>query len=744
VTKAAGGPRPEQRQARPTSRRLSSSQRRKFGVVLVGLAALIMVILGHAAFSSQAFRLTALVFDTYQVMKPRDATDPPVAVIDIDEVSIGKLGQWPWSRGTVAEMVTKASGLGAAAIGFDIVFSEPDRTAPARLVEAMRRQGIAIDIGVDLPDPDAQLADAVASNAVALGIALSNETTAPAPEPKAGFSFLGPDPRARLLPYSGALSNLSALTERATAMGYFSFPPTPDNIIRTFPLVSMSGDQLYPALSIEALRIAQQEGSFILRSAGTEDGSAFTDLRVGALDVPLSADGEIWIYYSGLPNMPVISAADLFDPEKAETLAGLIQGRIMLVGTSAVGLRDIVATPVDPAMPGVKVHAEIIDQIASGVFLQRPDWIIGAERAAAVIVGLILLTVLATAAPAVSVVTGLLLAGLVASGSWFAFSRAFTLFDPLLPLFALGAVLLTALPLLLMLTHREKRFVRESFGRYLSPTLVERLSENPEGLTLGGEDRELTILFSDIRGFTGLSEKLTPTELTGLLNNFLTPMTDVLLEREATIDKYIGDAIMAFWNAPLDIADHPQKACLAALDMVSALELLNRENGMNLKIGIGLNSGMACVGNLGSDQRFSYSCLGDSVNLASRVEGMTKLYEVSILVTEDVRAPTKGLVFAEVDRVRVVGRQAPVTLHALIGSADEAASEQKDLLAAHGAFIRAWQTGDFSVARNLLKDLLALPQNTLSGTHRLYSDRLAMLPETAPEDWDGVFTASRK
>lgn len=724
-------------------RRLSSSQRRKLGVMLMGLAALVAVITAHAAFAPQAFRLTALVFDTYQTIKPRDATDPPVAVIDIDEASIGTLGQWPWSRRTVAEIVTRASGLGAAAIGFDIVFSEPDRTAPARLVEEMRRQGIAIEVGPDLPDPDAQLADAVAANAVALGIALTNETSSPAPEPKAGFSFVGPDPQARLLPYSGALSNLSLLNERATAMGYFSFPPTPDNIIRTFPLISKSSGRLYPALSIETLRIAQQAGSFVLRSAGTAEGSAMTDLRVGALDIPVSADGEIWIYYSGLPNMPVISAADLFDPAKAATLAGQIQGRILLVGTSAVGLRDIVATPVDPAMAGVKVHAEIIDQIASGVFLQRPDWILGAERAAAIAVGLVLLLVLATAIPALSVIVALLLASLVGGGSWLAFSQALTLFDPLLPLASLGAVLLTALPLLLMLTHREKRFVRESFGRYLSPTLVERLSENPEGLTLGGEDRELTILFSDIRGFTTLSEKLTPTELTGLLNNFLTPMTDVLLQREATIDKYIGDAVMAFWNAPLDIADHPQKACLAALDMVAALERLNRESGMALKIGIGLNTGMACVGNLGSDQRFSYSCLGDSVNLASRVEGMTKLYDVSILVTEDVRVRTTGLLFAEVDRVRAVGRQAPVTLHALMGDS-ETAEGQTELLEGHRNFIVAWQSGDLSAAREHLRILQALPPNALSGTHKLYQERLETLPETAPDGWDGVFTASSK
>lgn len=731
-------------EARTSRRRLTASQRRKLAVLLLGVAALTAVLTAHAAFPSQAFRLTALIFDAYQVIQPRVATDPPVAVVDIDEASIERLGQWPWSRATVAEIVNRASGLGAAAIGFDIVFSEPDRTAPARLVEAMRRQGVAFEIGSELPDPDAELAEAVASNPVALGIALSNETTAPAPEPKAGFSFVGPDPRTRLLPYSGALANLPGLTGRATAMGYFSFPPTPDNIIRSFPLVSRCGDQLYPALSVETLRIAQQAGSFVLRSAGTEAGSTITDLKVGALDVPLSADGEIWIYYSGLPNMPVISAADLVDPAKAATLAEQIQGRILLVGTSAVGLRDIVATPVDPAMAGVRVHAEIIDQIASGIFLQRPDWMVGAERSAAIGAGLVLLLILATATPALSVATALVLGGLVAGGSWLAFSRALTLFDPLLPLASLGAVLLTALPLLLMLTHREKRFVRESFGRYLSPTLVERLSENPGGLTLGGEDRELTILFSDIRGFTTLSETLTPTALTGLLNNFLTPMTDVLLKREATIDKYIGDAVMAFWNAPLDIADHPQKACLAALDMVQALDGLNRESGMALKIGIGLNTGMACVGNLGSDQRFSYSCLGDSVNLASRVEGLTKFYDVPILVTDEVRRKTSGLVFAEVDRVRVIGRQAPVTLHALLGVSETSAHDRSELLGGHTAFIAAWQEGDLNTAREQLKPLLTLPENPLSTTHRLYAERLAELPETAPADWDGVFTARGK
>jgi adenylate cyclase len=714
--------------------------------MLVGAAALTGLITLHAVFADQAFRLTSLVFDSYQTFKPREATDPPVLVIDIDEASITKLGQWPWSRSVVAEMVTQASALGAAAIGFDIVFSEPDRTAPSRLIEAMRRQGVALDVAAaSLPDPDTALAVAVGSHAVALGIALTNESQAPVPAPKAGFSFLGEDPAEALAGYSGALSNLPGLSEAAPAIGYFSFPPSPDNIIRSFPLVSTAQGKLYPALSIETLRIAQQAGSFIVRSATSGGRLAMTDLRVGALEVPVGPGGEMWIYYSGLPAMPMISAADLLDPAKAPSLAAQIQGRILLIGTSAVGLRDLVATPIDPAMPGVKVHAEIIDQIASGVFLQRPDWIIGAERGLAVIAGLLLVVVLALSSPAVAVLTAVVLSALIGTASWLAFSKALVLFDPLLPLGGLASVLLTALPLLLMLTHREKRFVRESFGRYLSPTLVERLSENPEGLKLGGEDRELTILFSDIRGFTTLSESLTPTELTALLNRFLTPMTDVLLEREATIDKYIGDAIMAFWNAPLDIKDHAAKACGSALAMVEALEAMNRERGTALKIGIGLNTGMACVGNLGSDQRFSYSCLGDSVNLASRVEGMTKLYDVTILVTEDVRRQSPGFVFAEVDRVRVVGRRAAVRLYSLLGREDDPdLAELAPLVTRHEAFIDAWQAGNFTEARRMIEDFMRQPKNALSGSHALYRERLADLPETAPDDWDGVFTAKSK
>lgn len=729
--------------------RLTGAQRRRLGAIVIGGAALVLVLVLQALLDRQVQRLASLVFDTYQELRPREATDPPVAVVDIDEKSIAQYGQWPWSRMIVADMIERASAAGASAIGFDIVFSEADRTAPQRIAEDLRRQGVLLTLPAELlPDPDRALARAIAANPVVLGIALTDEQATTVPSPRIGFSHLGADPAHSLRNYSGAIANLPALTEAATAMGYFSFPPSSDNILRSFPLVSRADGQLHPALSLETLRLAQQAGSYILRSTGNGQTSALTDVRVGELAVPVTADGELWVYYSGMPKMPVISAGDLLDSAKRADMAKLMDGRIILIGTSAVGLRDLVATPIDPVMPGVRVHAEIIDQIVSGVFLNRPDWIKGAERGATLAAGGLLLLVLWLGSPAAGALAAILLSTLVALGSWGAFSRQLILFDPLQPLTGIAAIMLTTLPLLLMVSHREKRFVRESFGRYLAPAMVEKLSESPERLRLGGEDRELTILFSDIRGFTALSETLDPTELTGLLNGFLTPMTDVLLKREATIDKYIGDAIMAFWNAPLAIADHPAKACLAALEMVDAVERLNRDRGMSLKIGIGLNTGIACVGNLGSDQRFSYSCLGDNVNLASRVEGLTKVYDLPILVTEAVVDACRQLKFIEIDVVRVVGRQAPVRLFALAGRLQECGAEDDDVLALHDALLAAWRKGDFADARMQLAALAEAPdsrtKSLLLGVHDIYRERLANLPDAAPDDWDAISTATRK
>lgn len=724
--------------------------RRQLVVALAGLAALAAIVFVALIARPQIDRLTYLVFDFYQRAAPRDATDPPVMVVDIDESSIAEIGQWPWPRDTMAALVSNLTGVGAASIAFDIVFPEADRTSLGQAVGALRQLGAQVNLpvsGVTL-DNDAAFATAIAQGPVVMGIAVTSETARPPPAPKAGFSHGGTDPRTYLPQFSGAVSNIAELDAAAPGIGNFAFVPSADNIIRTMPLVSASQNGLYPGLGMEALRIAQGASGFLLRSsdASREGGGGSVGLnavRVGALDAPATAQGAFWLHYSGMPNMPVIPAAAILANPRAHSEA--VGGRIVLIGTSAVGLRDIVATPVDPAMPGVFVHAELIDQIVAQSFLSRPDWAAGAELVIATVAGIALVALVALAGPILSSLGLVALTGGVWFASWWSFVQPGILIDPVAPTLVLLFVFSLTAPLLVALTNSEKHYVREAFGRYLSPTLVERLSDNPEALTLGGETRELTVLFSDIRGFTGLSENLDPTALTSLLNRFLTPMTDVLLAREATIDKYIGDAIMAFWNAPLDIEQHPRKACLAALDMAKAVERLNAEAGTTIRIGVGLNTGEACVGNLGSSQRFSYSAIGDAINLASRVEGLTKQYGLTIAVTEATQRQVSDLALLEADLVQVVGRAAPVGIYALLG--DEHVAKRSDFLdfaQHHQDLLSVYRDGDFGSARSLV-DIPAAEKFGLGALYSLYLGRIDALIANPPGPaWDGVFRATLK
>jgi len=697
-------------------------------------------------------RLSPLVFDAYQRIQPRAETGAPVTIVDIDEASIAELGQWPWSRTLVAAMVDRLGQMGAASIAFDIVFPEPDRTSLTRVAEQLRIAGAQVEIpsGATL-DNDEAFATAIGRNYVVSGIVISDETRAPLPLPKAGFSYGGSDPLSYLSVHSGGAANLAGIDAAAQGTGFFSFFPETDGIVRKLPLVAAAQGRLYPSLGIEALRVAQDARSFTIRSTDASGeipagGPAMAALRVGAMEVPTGPNGEFWLYFSGLPSLTTIPAAALLDEARSAAFAEKVAGHLILIGTSAVGLRDLVATPTDAALPGVRVHAELIDQVMGETFLSRPDWARGAEIFAAIFLGLVLVAVAQRGAAVRSAIAAILLLGLAIALSWVGFSQFRLLFDPLLPGAAVALVFVVTMPLLLLLTDREQQFVRGAFGRYLSPQLVERLGDNPGALKLGGDLRDLTILFSDIRGFTGLSEKLQPTELTELLNSFLTPMTDVLLRSDATIDKYMGDAIMAFWNAPLDIADHPRKACLAALEMLASLDALNRQRGSSLKIGIGLNTGPSCVGNLGSAQRFSYSAIGDSVNLASRVEGLTKAYGVAILVTEATRAETPDLAFLEVDLVRVVGRAEPVPVHTLLGDAASAQTPAfQQLAAAHGRLITAYRAADIEAAEAALAEARQLGAGRVDDLYRLYAERLADMRLDPPAPgWDGVYTARSK
>ncbi|MGE8225476.1 MAG: CHASE2 domain-containing protein [Stenotrophomonas sp.] len=725
---------------------------RRFKLLLGGVAVLLLALVIDTAFRDGLSRLSDLLFDGFQRAAPRAATlDPGVVVVDIDEASLARIGQWPWPRDQLGQLVDTVGSLGAAAIAFDMVFTEPDRTSLGPQLQRLQAQGIAIQVPDGAPlDNDQAFAAAIARNPVVMGVALSSETGRALSPPLAGLSFAGSDPRRYLPAFEGGLSNLPVLSAAASGIGSFSFPPARDNIIRAMPLVAAADGRLYPGLGVEALRVAQGASGLLLRSSDASGETsagplALTAVKVGVLELPAGADGRFRIHYSGMPHMTVVPAWQLLQGDAA-AWADKVEGRIVLVGTSAIGLRDIVATPLAAAEPGVNVHAELIDQAFNQQFLQRPDWARGAEVLVAIVSSLALLLVLGSARPLLSSLVFLLLLGAVLAVAWWAYTRQAWLLDPLPALLCLLAVFVSMLPALLFAGNREKRFVRSAFARYLSPALVERLSHDAQALQLGGETREITVLFSDIRGFTSLSENLSPDALTALLNDFLTPMTDVLLAHEATIDKYIGDAIMAFWNAPVDIAAHPRKACLAALGMAAAVDALNRERGSALRIGVGLNLGDACVGNLGSQQRFSYSAIGDTVNLASRVESLTKYYGVTLMVTDAVRAEAAELAYVEVDRVRVVGRNEPVRLFALLGDAQLALDTGFVALAhAHAQVLALYRDGDFVAALDALQALrMQADATSLSGLHALYVQRLEQLIKHPPMQWDGIFTATSK
>ncbi|BDA83457.1 adenylate/guanylate cyclase domain-containing protein [Aureimonas sp. SA4125] len=724
-------------------------------VRLYGLTTLIIGLAVATLGQTVLDRLTVLVFDSYQRVQPRAETAAPVVLVDIDEASIAEIGQWPWPRTALATLVNTLGQLGAAAIAFDMVFPEPDRTSLRQVAAELRRVGVTIDLppSGDAIDNDAILASAFVGNRVVAGMAISNETDGQLSLPKAGFSYGGTDPREIIERFRGGVGNLKILGDSATGLGFFSFPPSPDGIVREIPLVASTHGHLYPALAIEALRVAQEAGSVILRSTGASGEAdtglpAITALKVGDLEVPTGPKGTFWIYFSGLASMPTVSAAGLLDPARRDALESAISGRIVIIGTSAVGLRDLVATPVAASMPGMRVHAEIIDQILGNTYLSRPDWAKGAETLAALSFGLLLILILPRVGALVCAVGTVSFIGASLALSWIAFSQLRLLIDPILPAVSVGTVFAVTMPVLLLLTNREKRFVRQAFARYLSPTVVERLADDPSALRLGGDLRDITVLFSDIRGFTSMSEKLDPQALTALLNGFLTPMTDVLLRTEATIDKYMGDAIMAFWNAPLDLPDHRRRACLAALEMTRVLRTLSVGGGEPgaLKVGIGLNAGPCCVGNLGSAQRFSYSAIGDGVNVASRVEGLTKAYGVAILVTENVRAGAEDLAFLAVDLVRVVGRAEPLPVFALLGDAAHAAEPAfRNLAADHGDMIAAYRAGDFAEAQARLSALQQTAPQSLQLLYEAYAKRLdVLLVQGAPEGWAGVFTARTK
>ncbi len=704
------------------------------------------------------------LFDLFQRIEPRQDMESPVLMVDIDEASLARFGQWPWPRPLLARLVDKASAAGAAVIAFDVIFAEPDRTSPRAILDLWAKAG---DISPEteavmrkLPDHDEVFARSIrGAGAVVLGLALSPEATA-RPPVKAGIATVGEDPRTALPSSGGAIAPLPQLVDAAAGLGSVSYPSDPDLIVRRLPLIMRSGDQLVPSLAAEAVRLATHAGAIVIKSTGASGEMAgsqiagITSIRIGPVIVPTDPSGRLILHYAAKRQGRVVSAADLLD-DSIEP--GRLDGTILFVGTSAAGLKDIRPSPLDPVMAGVEAHVQAVEQMVGSQYLYRPDWVRGAETLAALVLAVLAGLAVAKLRPvATFALSGSTLA-IVWVVAWLFYSRYGWLVDPIGP--SAGIALLYVIGTVdgFVRTERDKRRIRSAFGQYLSPALVNRLAHSSSQLRLGGETRETSILFCDIRGFTPLSEayREDPAGLTRLINRFLTPMTGEVLAAGGTIDKYIGDALMAFWNAPLDDPDHARNAVRAVLAMRQALVDLNASLAgeslpgtgapLSFAFGIGLNTGFGLVGNVGSDQRFNYSVMGDPVNLAARLEGQCKTYGVDAVIGEATVCAAPDFTYLELDLIAVKGKTVPAHIYTVLGDATWCdAPGRSDWLAAHARMLTAYRGGDWAAAAALLPDLQRRAEAACHALYQVYADRLAELTAAPPHDWDGVYRATSK
>ena len=595
-------------------------------VLLIGFAAL------RVADPAPVEEIRVRTFDAFQRIDPRTKTIRPVTIVDIDDKSLEKLGQWPWPRTRIADLVTELTRLGAVVIAFDAVFSEPDRLNPAFAADTFRNLDPETRAKLRaLPSNDQILADAIKASRVVLGESgLPEEITAlDKTLPVTGIAMLGEEPQRFMFEFPGLLRNVPVLEHAASGRGLFTIKPERDGIVRRVPMIMQAQGQTMPSLTFEMLRVATGSGTILIKA---EQGG-IKSLGIKGIQIPTDHNGQLWVHYARNDASIYVPAVNVLEKSVAPDM---IAGKLVLIGTSAVGLNDIKTTPVSRAMPGVEIHAQVLESTLTGDVISQPIYGIAVEFATALLFGLLVITFAPLFGPVTLVALGAAFASMLIGMSAYFYSQNRLLIDFTYPLMSTTAIYLTLIFSSFVREQAQRRQIRSAFGQYLSPALVEQLAQSPEKLVLGGEEREMTIMFSDMRGFTSISEtyKNDPQGLTSLMNSFLTPLTNAILNRKGTIDKYMGDAIMAFWNAPLDDKDHELNACEAALDMLERVDALNqvreqeaKEEGrpfIPLNAGIGLNTGTCVVGNMGSDQRFDYSVFGDSVNLASRLEGQSK------------------------------------------------------------------------------------------------------------------------
>jgi adenylate cyclase len=748
--------------------------------IALGLA-IVLAFLGHAARLYQVGFITQLdniIYDARLRLTMPGTVDQRIVILDIDEKSLAvpELGRWPWGRDRIAHLIDKLfDKYGLAVLGFDVVFAEPDESSGLKVLDQLARKELrditqfrsVLDTLRPRLDNDAAFARAIRGRPVVLGYYFSNAEDAlesgALPEPVLPLgTFSGRN--ITFTSWRGYGSNLPGLMQNAASAGHFNPFVDPDGVSRRVPMLAEYKGQYYEALSLAMVRMlvglqAADDGKAkdvklpgVVPGFSTDssvvsrDYSGLEWLEVGPVKVPVDDTVSAWIpYRGGRGSYPYISLADVyFDKVPVERL----RGKVALVGTSAPGLLDLRSTPVGEVYPGVEIHANMIAGMLDRNIKLKPAYMVGAEVILLIVGGVTLALLLPFLGPLKATLVSLVAIVLVAGLNLAIWSGA----DMMLPL--ASSLLMTAFLFALNMSYgyfvesRSKRQFTELFGQYVPPELVDKMAEDPQKYNMEPKNAELTILFSDVRGFTSISEALKPDELREYINDYLTDMSGIIRSSyKGTLDKYIGDAIMAFWGAPVDDAQHARNGVLAALAMQKECKSLNERFASRgwpqLKIGIGVNSGNVRVGDMGSQIRRAYTVMGDAVNVASRLEARTKYYGVGILVGEATKALVKEVVFKEVDKVKVKGKEEALTIYEPIGVEGEVDQKTLDELKLWAQTLRAYRGQQWDQAEMNLLNLQRMNPNCY-----LYEHYAAQIAEKrrnpVPVDWDGVTAFDEK
>jgi len=704
----------------------------KISIVLVILALVVFFMDPHFL---RFMELKAL--DLRMVSRGQLPTTGQVIIATVDEKSLSEIGRWPWSRSMTAKLVDSLKEYGAKAVGFDIVFAEPEQsTGPsadailAKSVKSAKNVSLGYFFHTSMKDVEFLSEEYINASGSLIGGSM--------------YSMVrekGHEGDYNLITAYAPVPSIKAIAESGENCGYFNAFPDPDGVIRWSPLVIKFQDNFYYSLPIALLMQYLDYPMIVLNLAEFGvDGVMLGDLRI-----PTDEIGRLLINYLGpAKTFPHYSISDIIAGRLSPEL---IKGKIVIVGATATGIYDLRVTPFSPVYPGVELHATVVENILQGNFLEQSAWTTFIDICGIIFFGMII----GIAIPRLKALQGILLVmvllGGFVAGNTLIFAKYNTWLNMVYPVLTMMTIYLVITVYRYFTEEREKKKIRGAFQYYLTASVINELLKDPTKLKLGGDKKDLTVMFSDIRGFTTISEKLTPEELVHLLNEYLTAMTDIVFKYEGLLDKYIGDAIMAVFGAPVDQPDHALRSCRTALEMMATLKGLQQkwaaEGRPFVDIGVGINSGDMVVGNMGSNMRFDYTVMGDNVNLSSRLEGINKEYGTHIVISEFTYEVVKEEVFCrELDAVRVKGKKLPVKIYELICERKDAA-EHEEYIGRFHAGLAHYKAARWDEGIAAFKSVLEIRPDDPPA--KLYIQRCQDLKENPPEgEWDGVFTMTRK